>query len=418
MGLLGISLGLIFVGCGGGAGGGAALPTDNGSGDTALVDIADGLPPEIVIISPNDGLVVSLGDSVDFTATVSDDRDDPTEIDLHWSSDKDGVFNTNKASATGMVTFETTGLSGANHEITLRATDSEGRVASASVTLIVNALPGAPLIAIEPKEATSSDDLLAVIVEDALDVNRDATELSYEYAWYRDGDSVGLATEDVSASLTARGEQWQVVVTANDGFGVGLDGTASVMIGNSPPVCNNAIVLPTAGGTDMDFTCKCIDWQDADAGDKGQDHCVFRDGLSVVTNSDPEADSCVLDASATSKGMALVCELTPSDGIDDGDMIETEAAQVLNTAPTAPLVSMTPSEGSVETIFSCTVAGSSDDIDGDALVYETTWVVNGYENPGTTTTMAQPKNMVASAAGDPVVGWDTLVCRIAPMTGR
>ena len=260
------------------------------------------------------------------------------------------------------MTFETSTLAPGNHQITLSATDSHDQATSKSVTLIVNTIPGAPEVQIDPQQPTSSDDLSAVITADAQDINRDSSELIYAYQWYRDGDEVGLTAMDVPAHMTARGESWQVRVQANDGYGSGPEGIGTVVIGNSAPVCNNAIILPTAGPTDSPFTCKCIDRDDPDPDDPTEDSCVFHDGLKALENPEGSDDSCVLDPSVTQKGMVLVCTLTPSDGIDAGDAIQTEPAQVLNSAPTSPSVSLSPEQGSVETFFTCAISQSDNSL--------------------------------------------------------
>jgi len=410
---------VVVPACGGGGGNGSQLNPDDALGDGSGKDTLIGEAPTVVIVSPNDGQVIQVGELVTLSGTVSDDTDPPDTLAISWSSNLNGIVDNAPANAGGSVTFETSTLAPGNHQITLSATDSHVQTTSVSVTLIVNTTPGAPGVQIEPEQPTSSDDLSAVVVADAQDLNRESSNLVYYYQWFRDGEEVGLTSVDVPAHMTTRGEAWKVRVQAHDGYGSGPDGIASVVIGNSPPVCNNVILLPTAAPTNSPFTCKCIDREDPDSGDSVHDTCVFHDGLKVIENPEgADDDSCVLDSSVTSKGMAIICTLTPSDGMDPGENIQTEPAQVLNSPPSAPGVHMSPEQGSVETFFSCSVTSGSSDLDDDSIAYQYTWVVNNYENPGSTTTTIQPKQLVSDVDGTPAQGADVVVCRVRAYDGQ
>jgi len=394
------------------------LNPNDAIGDGSGLDTLIGEAPTVVIVSPNEGQVIQVGELVTLSGTVSDDTDPPDSLTIAWSSSLNGIIDNVPANAGGSVTFETSTLAPGNHQITLSATDSHAQTASVSVTLIVNTTPGAPGVQIQPEQPTSSDDLSAVVIADAQDLNRESSELVYYYQWFRDGEEVGLTSVDVPAHMTIRGESWQVRVQAHDGYGSGPEGIAAVVIGNSPPVCNNAILLPTAAPTNSPFTCKCIGREDADPDDEAHDTCVFHDGLKVIENPEGASDSCVLDSSVTSKGMAIVCTLTPSDGMDPGENIQTEPAQVLNSPPSAPGVQLSPEQGSVETYFSCSLMFQSTDIDSDGITYQYTWVVNGYENPGSTTTSIQAKQLVSDVDGTLAQGADAVVCRVRSYDGQ
>jgi hypothetical protein len=95
----------------------ASLPISNLSQDTHLVslDVTDdagascsgfilytvGVPPAVAITSPLWGAVLTQGETSTFTADVSDDQDQPYELQLEWSSDLDGSLSVSAANALG-----------------------------------------------------------------------------------------------------------------------------------------------------------------------------------------------------------------------------------------------------------------------------------------------------------------------------
>ncbi len=99
----------------------------------------------------------------------------------------------------------------------------------------VNTAPGAPVVAIEPAQPTTLDPLQAKVVTDAVDPDRKASELTYSYAWSRDGEPTAQATATVPAGVAKRGETWKVMVTAADPYVTGGIGEASVTVDDAAP---------------------------------------------------------------------------------------------------------------------------------------------------------------------------------------
>ncbi|MDP6946755.1 MAG: hypothetical protein QF464_21575, partial [Myxococcota bacterium] len=272
-----------------------------------------------------------------------------------------------------------------------------------------NGAPGAPQIAIDPSEPGTADDLHASVVGDAVDPNRPANELTYHYTWFHD-DEMSHTTSTVLASQTSKGEVWRVEVRANDGTLDGLAASAQVTIGNTAPSCESAVLIPTAGDTTAEFSCTCVGRSDPDDGDDIADTCAFHDGDL------PVADGCTLSAEATSKGMSLTCTLTPHDGEDAGEPVTSTPSTVMNSTPSTPLVVLSPQEGDVSTLFSCDLVDPSTDADGDALVYDRTWYVNGFANPGTGSVSAVAGTL-QGADGESARGGDEIYCSVVANDG-
>ncbi len=321
---------------------------------------ADGnLAPTALITFPDDGQVVAEGDPVAFTGTITDDRDVAADMLVTWTSNLDGGLDAPAPNGAGVSTFESSALSAGTHVIRLTALDSGGLSGSDEVTLIVNGPPGQAQVTIAPAAPRTGDDLSASVAADAVDPNREASDLTYAYSWLQDGEETGNTTTTVLAQQTTKGEVWTVEVRADDGIAVGQPASVQVTIGNTPPSCTSAVVLPNAGGTDATFTCSCAGREDADPDDPEDDTCEWFDGGVSI------GSGCTLDSADTEKGMSLTCVVTPGDGDGDGESVESGDVAVLNTAPTQPTVSLDPITGKVGTWFTCDVLSESEDLDGD-----------------------------------------------------
>ncbi|MBI2339567.1 MAG: FG-GAP repeat protein [Deltaproteobacteria bacterium] len=107
--------------------------------DSILVSVGN---PEVTITSPTDGESYEKGEAILFSAAVFDAQDNPEDLEIEWSSDVDGVFNTNPADSSGNIAFNYSGLSaedgGTEHLITLSATGTDGLSTTEEVNIIVS----------------------------------------------------------------------------------------------------------------------------------------------------------------------------------------------------------------------------------------------------------------------------------------
>jgi len=106
---------------------------NTGFGDSATISVPN-KPPFVAITNPANNTLVAQGGLVVFGGGATDLEDGPLSGDnLVWSSDKDGALGTG-----GSLPLNT--LSAGLHTITLRATDSDGAFAEASITVVVGML--------------------------------------------------------------------------------------------------------------------------------------------------------------------------------------------------------------------------------------------------------------------------------------
>ena len=85
--------------------------------------------PLVSITAPLDGEVFTAADTVTFTGTATDLEDGPLTPALSWTSDRDGPIGQGGSVATA--------LSEGTHDVTARASDSEGLEGSATVRFSV-----------------------------------------------------------------------------------------------------------------------------------------------------------------------------------------------------------------------------------------------------------------------------------------
>jgi cysteine-rich repeat protein len=97
---------------------------------TVVIDVL----PTVTITAPADGAVFEAGETVRLTGTAVDVEDGDLTAAIAWTSDLDGPLG-----GGGSVAIDT--LAAGTHAITAAVTDSGGEMGSASITVIVNALP-------------------------------------------------------------------------------------------------------------------------------------------------------------------------------------------------------------------------------------------------------------------------------------
>lgn len=121
-----LSLAALMAGaCGGGGGGDGSGPTGPSSNQA----------PSATISAPADGSSFTVGDAITFEGSATDPEDgDLTGGSLVWSSDGDQI-------GTGG-TFSKSDLPEGAHSVTLRATDSQGKSGTASVSITIASASG------------------------------------------------------------------------------------------------------------------------------------------------------------------------------------------------------------------------------------------------------------------------------------
>ena len=324
-------------------------------------------PPECTISAPLDGAVAVSGSVVEFTGEVSDTDDLAEELSIEWASDIDGVLGTAAASADGTVTLATDALTLGPHTVTLTATDTEGEVCTATVSLSINGQPSAPVVVIEPGPALTGDDLTAVVVTPSEDPEGDP--ITYSYAWSVDGTPYAGTGATISALETTRGQTWEVTVTPSDELAAGDSATASREISNTPPQ-----VLSVTLSVDPAYTNSVIGSAvtitDEDGDPVTADYTWTVNGLVVIETGGNLDGAVFFD-----KGDVVVLTVTPFDTEEAGTPVSSAPLTISNTPPVAGTVTLSPDPA--YTNDSITALTTMTDEDGDPIDAEYAWTVNG-----------------------------------------
>jgi formylglycine-generating enzyme required for sulfatase activity len=407
---------LAFLGsCADGSAANGDQVSDVAASGTRRFNDSLGMAPTVLILTPSEGTIVGQDDDLVLSGIVGDANEEPSALGLSWTSDLDGIVANPTALDTGFSTITVSGLTPGLHLLTLQAQDSDSMIGQASVSVVINASPSAPAVEIQPIQPTTSDNLEVVILTPSSDPNRASEELETFFRWLLNGQDSGLSGAVVPAGMTVKGQEWTVQVFSHDGLVAGDIASATVLIANSPPLCTQAVLVPSAGTAADSFTCTCVSWEDADSDVSDGDSCVFMADGEALTLADEGA--CELPAGLLDKGQFLSCAYTPHDGSDSGVATVSSPAIILNAAPSAPKVSLDPPSGGIGTAFSCLIDEPSADPDGEAISYQYAWVVGEYENLMGAIDQVTPLELLASQDGAYAKKGNILKCRVRAFDG-
>ncbi len=234
-----------------------------------------------------------------------------------------------------------------------------------------NTPPEAPVVDVTPDSPTSANDLVCNITTQSSDAHGDT--ITYTYQWYKDSVlQSSLTTNTVAAANTAKGQVWKCVVTPNDGTVDGPAAEDQVTIQNTAPATPVVDVTPNSPTTAADLVCSITTQStDADGDTITYTYQWYKDDVlqsSLTTNTVP--------AASTARGQVWKCIVTPGDGTANGSPAEDQVT-IQNTAPTAPVVAITPDSPGSSADLVCGITTESADADGDAITYTYQWYKGG-----------------------------------------
>ncbi len=250
-----------------------------------------------------------------------------------------------------------------------------------------NIPPTAPEVFIEPDPAYSNSSLTCIIIVPSYDADNDT--VSYNYGWFLNESSTGLAGESVLSTLTSVGDIWTCVVTPYDGTDYGPPGNDTIMISqieepapeNTPPSAPTVLIEPDPAYSNDTLTCTILDSSyDADNDTVIYSYEWFRNGSTTGLMGE------TISPIHTSIGDEWTCVVTPYDGTDYGSpgnativISQAEEPEPVpeNTPPSAPTVLIEPDPAYSNDTLTCTILDSSYDVDNDTVIYSYEWFRNG-----------------------------------------
>ena len=325
------------------------------------VQVTGSNPPSVVIEFPTANGRVNQGSDQPFLATVIDQQDSEPSLDVVWSSDLDGVLGITPPTTLGAVVLEDVDLSAGAHLITLEATDSDGLVGRASVSVTLNAAPGAPTVSINPPAPGAESNLSVVIDVEAVDPEGDA--VTYTWQWYRNGALESFFDDGTLPSTqTNRGETWTVEVRAVDDLGaISPIATASVTIANAIPTVTPPSITPVIAYANSTLSCSPGSTFDGDGDPVTLDYEWYINGTFWSAGQ-------TLAPNSAARGQSVTCTSTPYDGLSYGAPATSGAVTILNGVPGAPGVSINPAQPESFDTLVCSVSAPSVDPDSDFVL--------------------------------------------------
>lgn len=246
-----------------------------------------------------------------------------------------------------------------------------GNVAGAEGRAQVEILNTPPTVELAwAQEPVTTFDDLSVLVDTTDD---DGDEVSLSYRWAVDGLEIELDGPDVPFDLTTRGEIWEVTVTPTDLDDPGAPVTLAIEIDNTPPELDQVVITPEPAFTLTTLRAEPSGVDDLDGDEVELTFDWYVDGLLVQSGL-----SDTLTAEHFVKHERVHVEVTPTDGLSDGDTVQSAEIAILNTPPVLDAAAIVPDVIQTGTDASCE-AGTSTDDDGDAVSYRYLWELGGAE---------------------------------------
>ena len=312
------------------------------------VEIIDNTPPEIEILSPEDGTYIATDELEVLEALVSDLEDDPQNLVITIESNIEGLVEDSATADSngdyaGPLNISTPGA----HLLTVRAEDSFGQSAQDTITVNVyeHGPPSADSVRITPNPADTNDQLTAE-VEGWVDL--DESDEAYRFEWYiipADAGDTGAVEEiDISETTasypsgkTAKGDLIRVVAYPYNEYGEG-DGvsSATLEISNSPPTVPTISISPALPEPNDNLLCQVDTPSLDDDGDfVSYLYAWYQNGVLTTETTN------VVSSAVTANADVWECVVTPFDGEDNGPSA-TASITVLDVTPPDPPVIDTP----------------------------------------------------------------------------
>ncbi len=375
-----------------------------GSASVSFGVFAANTEPSCAITAPPDGTAYDFGTAVLFTAEISDFEDGFEGIDVTWSSDLDGVLETQKSDEVGTAELDIDDLSLGSHTITLGVLDSGGLACEDSILYTVGSPP--ILVIDEPLADTVYNDGDTIRFQATV---TSETTLVEDLAFTWSSDVNGLfSTEGASSAGIASFETSELSVGAHtvtvqavddDGF-VGQDTVALVI--NGLPEAPTLEITPDPATTVDELLVTIV----GEAVDPEGDAVTYTYSWAVdgVVSSASTSDR--LPSSVTDRDETWEVTITPNDGLGDGEA-GVASIVISNTPPVLASVDLSPTEPVEGDTLTCT-PGTTTDVDGDTtLTYSYAWDVDG-------TTLSETGDTLADTS------WsrgESVTCTVTPSDG-
>ncbi|MEK7399208.1 MAG: PKD domain-containing protein, partial [Candidatus Poribacteria bacterium] len=207
------------------------------------------------------------------------------------------------------------------------------------------------------------------------DIDEDV-ENGTEIKWYKDDvyQSTYKNKTVVSAGSVKKGQVWYVTIKPRDGSDFGeLMKSASVTIGNMPPIADDLKIKPSSPKIGDDLTGEYTYTDPDDDTEKGTEITWYRNGIAQSSIKELKVSS-----SAISKGEKWHFTVMPRDGVDYGALKTSSDVTINNTLPVASKLIISPSSPLTTDDLTCKYEYADGNGDKESGT-EIKWFKNGKE---------------------------------------
>ncbi len=258
--------------------------------------------------------------------------------------------------------------------VTCAATPFDGEASGTAVTSALTVSNTAPVLASVTLStyAPTENDTITVSLGAASDDDGDS--ITYSYDWYVNGSMVSTSSS-LLPNRFKKADSIYVVVTPWDGADLGTPISSSTATGaNTAPSVTTVTLTPTTVYTNDTLTA-AVSATDLDGDTLSYTYDWYVDGVPRGSAS----SATLSGATYFDKGQDIYVVVTPNDGSVDGTTVTSSTVTVSNTAPTAPVVEVTPADAVEGDDLTCTVTTAASDADGDSMTYAFAWDVDGVD---------------------------------------
>ena len=345
----------------------------------------DGLTLSPEIVSEGESLVCTPGEIVDPDGTV-------VTLDFDWFIN--GVLQDAETASLDSSYF------GHGDTIVCAVTPNDGTedgpMLVSNEAAAGNTLPNIDSVTITPSDVYANTPMTCEYTGfyDA-DGDADASEI----VWTVNGSPVGSAA-DLETGFVG-GDVVVCTVTPHDGVEAGAAKFATETVLNSVPSVGHVNLAPEPAYTNTTLICDAAADPDVD----GESVILqYQWTLNGAPTGHAERE---LDGSAFVKDDVLRCMVTPFDGVDYGDMVESNTVSIQNSLPILTSIHISPTEAYEASTFYCAPGILSDLDDEVGLLVNYSWRVNGAELEVTTDYLS----------GEHFNKHDEVLCMITPYDG-
>ncbi len=345
--------------------------------------------PTVEILSPVQNSNHYSDQLIQFSAVVGDNEDSSEELIVTWSSNLDGELVLDTSPDADGIISDYGYLSEGQHALELKVEDSSGKITKDQLVVTVGEANSVPLCEIlEPTDGTASVLGESLVLRGtASDANIPVTDLTA--MWYSDKDgnlgvssitsngNITLSVNDLSANDHVLG------LRVEDEVGAVCVDEVLVSVGEAPTV---SIEAPQSGevfsvGESILFNGVLNDAEDS------------MSDLSAVWES--SSDGQIASGVPNSQGYHQLSLNTLEAGVhtitltgtDTTGLIGSDTVTIrINTPPTQPMVTLSPSTVYATANLTATATGSIDE-DGDPISFTYQWYENGVLSANVLTTV-------------------------------